>query len=435
MPSHHVQYPFTCLSQVPKVIFSDIDGTIVHYEKNLSSQGYRLVREILDGSGDHEGLNRGVAVFNHPSRRRRCLRKSNVEKYDIGNVTGSEDEYEYEDIKCWKVPSLTLGGGFISLRTFELVNQLREEYGVQFVLLTGARTSTMMMRRRSETLPKTAYDVWEGGSKISDRRSLFGVDHSHENNDYIPVNEEWSAQFEILCGSSTQLESDPLKREGPMWDIYRQLHNEGYVLDAKSFSASFMVLVDKCEVVMSGKQTIEEMEADMKRRFSPPDGEFSNKGFIYLTNLSKGQIVPEKSGKHNAANYILKKLFCPVSSDAKEINNKEDDDSTLREAWAASIALFDDENDLEFAGLCGAGFIPSVAHPSVIQAIEKYNNKRRSEKRVENGDTSYKSSVSDCFVRTSVDGLLGTEEALEAILHYCQVVSNNKVESKWRYVV
>ncbi|CUG06574.1 Hypothetical protein, putative, partial [Bodo saltans] len=133
-----------------------------------------------------------------------------------------------------KVPSLTLGGGYVSLASLELAEELRCRFGVSIILMTGARTSTMLMRRKSGTIPIVDYDVCEGGGKVFE---VFGRPTLEEPT----LCPSWTAQFVSTTGAPEQLDSDPLTRQGPLWDVFRILHADGYHLDAKSFSTSFLV--------------------------------------------------------------------------------------------------------------------------------------------------------------------------------------------------
>lgn len=53
---------------------------------------------------------------------------------------------------CIALPSLTSGPGYISVATLRLVHAIRTLGGCDFVLITGARSSTYLMRRRSGEL-------------------------------------------------------------------------------------------------------------------------------------------------------------------------------------------------------------------------------------------------------------------------------------------
>lgn len=329
---------------VPQIIFSDIDGTVVHYEKDMHSQGYTLESTGVDSQG------RETAVFSHVSGR---------------------------NVRCLKVPSLTLGGGFISEATLSLVDVLRDEFGVYFVLMTGARTSTMLMRRASATLPKTEFDVCEGGGSMWRRQSC-------DDKQDVPHMVEWSRQFEPLCGPPQ--DEDAEFRQGALWDIYRTLIEDGFALDAKSFSTSFLVLVSESPRVKSGHMSVDEAQFYLRNRFGNTT-DLGGKGFWYVTNLGKGQVICSGSGKHEAMKFILETL-------------------KIEHPKLSAIALFDDENDLEFAAMCGAGFLPSIAHEVVLPIVNKIND--------ECGQIR--------FAPLDVEGPLATEQALGLIIQRCKQI-------------
>ena len=102
-----------------RAIFSDIDGTLVHYAHVLERSGYCLNGADADEDG-------GLTEFIH-------------------KPTGTK-------IPVLKVPSTTLSGGYVSKKTMDLVADLRAR-GVIFCLLTGARTCTFMKRHETRTIP------------------------------------------------------------------------------------------------------------------------------------------------------------------------------------------------------------------------------------------------------------------------------------------
>lgn len=345
-----------------KAIFSDIDGTVVHYEKTMTKQGYVM----LKNSGE---------VNTNPSDVTDCVTELIRDNVAVEQVVWL---HQPSQTRCptLKVPSLTLGGGYMSVATLDLIDVLRQEHGVAFVLMTGARTSTLLMRRRSATLPTTDYDVCEGGGKLWDRQGKKPLEEA-------PLDEKWSSNFVPTCGPMEQLDSDPLTRVGALWDVFRILHNEGFKLDAKSFSTSFLVDLSKSTCVEKGEKSLAEAETYLKNKFVAEDfaGKFN---VTYITNLGKGQVCPVGCNKRTAAEYIL----------SEKLGNIE-----RREC----VALFDDENDLEFANLCGAGFIPSVAHASVIEALTKKASNVEGESK---------------WIRTPIEGPLGTDFALKSVLEF-----------------
>ena len=377
-----------------KAIFSDIDGTIVHYHDPLVSQGYVLVKDAQPPS--------------------------------LGAIPGSPDfvpekaiwkhQPSGTEIECYRVPSMTLGGGYISCRTLELVELLRQRYDIKFCIVTGARTGTLQARRGCGVLPRADFDVAEGGGRIwqqsykapaepqfveclwqaaeeqlvGDQDAVLGTNRVPS---FIPSfetevaaklfpfgfteksqhDDAWLNRFIATIGpwEENDKEEDPLKRQGKLWDAYRQLAQDypKCKLDAASYCSAF--LLDHREALKEDP----EIENKLRLRF---ETEFNDKYDVsFFTNLGKGHISASQLGKRSAVEHIAKeKLGIDPAKHA--------------------VALFDDENDLQFAKVCGAGFIPSVAHPKVLEDLRTLSEGQ--------------------WKRTTVEGLLGTEEALVDIV-------------------
>ncbi|CAE7254839.1 hypothetical protein AK812_SmicGene41205 [Symbiodinium microadriaticum] len=333
-----------------RAIFSDIDGTLVHYAHVLERSGYCLNRADADKDG-------GLTEFIH-------------------KPTGAT-------IPALKVPSTTLSGGYISKKTVDLVADLRAR-GVIFCLLTGARTRTFMKRHETQTIPFPDFGVCEGGGKIFTFNESTGA---------AELDEKWIEQFARIAGDWRQLDSDPLERQGLLWDCFREMHKAGYNLDAVSLSTGFYVDVRKVRKQKSdedGQQaaastedsrdmfvSLETEEEAARGLFCGGEGNFSDRfGVGFVMNLGKGHVAPTGCNKRKAVEYIMQKTGVAASE---------------------SVALFDDENDLEFAELCAAGVVPSIAHSSVTEALRT---------RLDPGS----------FLQPAVGGFLAIESGLEAIL-------------------
>lgn len=116
-----------------KVLFSDLDGTLVHYPKEFIHYA-DIVEEVAATENSAE-----TATIRY--------RDSN------------------ESRECVVLSSMTGGKAYLSLRTKHLISTLRD-MGVLFVIITGARSSTYAGRR--DYLPQADYEFFEnGGRKIS----------------------------------------------------------------------------------------------------------------------------------------------------------------------------------------------------------------------------------------------------------------------------
>eukprot|EP00759_Apiculatamorpha_spiralis_P041273 PhF_6_TR39875/c0_g1_i1/m.59286 len=301
---------------VPKIVFSDVDGTCVHYIPQLEKQKYIVVSQTEST----------ITLQYTPT----------------GQI-----------VECIPVPSATQSGGLISIRTLHLVSELRHRCHIQYVLLTGARSSTYLTRRKVGALPEPDYDVFENGGRIMKD----GVD------DMV-----WYDRALEVTGPLCQ-DDDAQRRSGLLWDAYRDLRKRypEWLLDAKDFSTAFMVDVRK---VPGGEEKLREWAQSAGTSFR----------VNVVVNLGKGHVIPFGTDKADAAGYILKQ-YGYTASDA--------------------VAMFDDDNDLQLAALCsGGGYVIGVAHDNVKKEIERRQRE----------------GVEPQWVQVPLPGPLGTEYALEHIM-------------------
>jgi hydroxymethylpyrimidine pyrophosphatase-like HAD family hydrolase len=352
-------------------VFSDIDGTVVHYQTKLVSQGYEYLGEQPAGSASAANATSADVPCDAAVAALRAALPVHLWKH---TATGAV-------VECCAVFSATLGGGFMSLKTLKLVDRLRAA-GVKFVLLTGARTSTFVTRRDSGAVPTVDYGACENGGRLWDAARQ-------------PI-DEWTDRFAAATGDwRGQTDMAAEQRVGPVWDVYRELLAEHTAaapvkLDGKSFGTGFMVDVRENMAGVSGVDgvsSVGQREVAMKARFA---GDFSTRfGVAMVVNLGKGHVAPIGCDKAGCTAFIAARegivLRDPAAAGGANV---------AAEARYAA-ALFDDENDLTFAELCRVGFAPSIAHPSVIDAIAA------------NGER---------YQRPPVDGFLGTDYALEQLL-------------------
>mmetsp|Transcript_33085 Transcript_33085/g.104025 ORF Transcript_33085/g.104025 Transcript_33085/m.104025 type:complete len:333 (+) Transcript_33085:68-1066(+) len=169
-----------------RAVFSDLDGTLVHFPSWFEEHGAKIV------SRDAEA--------------KRCV---------VESATGERRE-------CRLLPSSTMGDGVVSERTVELVRQLRAE-GVLFAVVTAARKSTLLARL--PLLPACDVAVGETGSRILLEDGAVDV--------------EWAARFEAVCGP-LEREMDVALRPEPLWRLFRRLQSiRGLKCDARSYYGCF----------------------------------------------------------------------------------------------------------------------------------------------------------------------------------------------------
>ncbi|EFJ50453.1 hypothetical protein VOLCADRAFT_103907 [Volvox carteri f. nagariensis] len=284
------------MSQTARIVFSDIDGTIMHEPKTID---------------------RDAAVLLTP-------------------------------------PSASGRQGVISAATLHLVAQLRSR-GALFVVITGARLSTLLMRL--PYLPAADAYVCENGGRILYPGSDLPT--------ACPITEdaEWRSSHDQVVGSVEQDAVQPKDRTGSLWELYRRLLAEGWYLDANGYTTSFRVHA-------RGDKTMDDLRGLAA---------FRSEGLSCSFNLGAADFYPATSGKVMAARHLM-----------------------VRFGVAAKDCCFlcDDDNDLELAREVGRAFLPSISSDSVRQAAEA-----RPEHFV----------VAKC----EGQGVAATEEMLQAVMtHY-----------------
>ena len=179
--SHALQAPL-------RAIFSDIDGTLVHYARDFEKHGVTLLEA------------------------------------DEVACTATVQGPTGEQRRCRLIPSSTMGPACVSERTIELVDALRAN-GVLFGVVTAARKSTML--QRWPLLPACDFRVCESGSRM-----WVGDEPDHD----------FAARFEHICGPIWEGEQEGAHaRDGPLWQFFRLLQHDvaGLSLDARSYSGMF----------------------------------------------------------------------------------------------------------------------------------------------------------------------------------------------------
>lgn len=279
-----------------RVLFSDVDGTLVHYTKHL----------------EHWGNFVEAAVASSPHR---------DFAYKDGHVT--------RDVLPLP-PSTTGVIGHISLATLRLVRGLREA-GCRFVIVSGARTSTML--QRMAFLPDSDAIVTENGGRIF-LRTTSGLTSAPFEEDY-----EWRSLHNQQAGPARQESAPPAERVGALWDAYRRLVKEGWSPDATSYTTLVRVKREQ-----PGKAT---PDLDALLAGLP-------EGLTTAVNLAYVDIFPTTSGKENAVKYLCAKYGGSLSDAA---------------------CLCDDDNDIEMTRTVGHAFIPNITADTLREEIKRNPSK------------------------------------------------------------
>ena len=209
-----------------RAIFSDLDGTLVHFPAWFEEHGTRIISP--DVSSER-------ATVESPAGERR---------------------------ECRVLPSSTMGPGLVSERSAELVAQLRSE-GVLFVVVTAARKSTLL--ERLPLLPDCDAAVSETGSRVCARCSRIRLilpapppthcpTHPHPSRGADlgggqPVQQAadlaatldvpWALGLEPICGP-IEREMEHAARPEPLWQFFRRLQRvEGLNVDGRSYYGCF----------------------------------------------------------------------------------------------------------------------------------------------------------------------------------------------------
>lgn len=386
-----------------RCIFSDLDGTLLHPGSKLIEDGY----EILN-------LEEGESVSFSSSSSSRQSDPSNFPLYPLTRLTESsiksstaisnkrlqpnirllrtrDSKNNLVERIALELPSLSAGPGYISIRTLELLHDLRSKYGCMLILITGARSSTYIYRR-CVGLPVADYEIVEGGGRlihdpISDNSKVLEILETYQReekaqidvqdvlNDHIP----WSLEWENTVGgvegshSSTGIKVDPEQRMGNLWTLYREMKKANWVLDARDYLTSFRVDVNR-SILQNPNLSWEDIHNRIQIL-----------GLRSSFNLGKADIYCATSGKANAVQLLQQSLNILSTQ---------------------SAALFDDDNDLGMANICdGMQIAVSITHESV----QKWLADRLTPKEKTNKEES---STYSCREK----GLLATEEALEFLI-------------------
>ncbi|KPI86463.1 hypothetical protein ABL78_4447 [Leptomonas seymouri] len=435
------------VSDVTAVI-SDIDGTLAHYAKTLKKVGYeRLESEPPLWRQDdkrHEDEVDRLLWDCYPQSFRNERFASLPYQYWRHTVSGRV-------VKAYELYNFSLAGAIISENTILLMELLQCKSSlysglevstvyhqsssavackpVVCCLITGARTSTFIRRRHGGSLPQTAFESCEGGSKLWCRllnSSEWFKDDANEgpgsakagNNSFfyppqakdVPMDVEWTNKFSGVTGFRADKSDEENKhlRESKrtIWNLEAELNKAGFATDHNSYDTSFLIDIPNSPCVRSSPShkasnaagyllsfdDAVEAEKYVVSQFRETYNDLF--GVELFVNLGKGQVNASGGGKRGVMLHVLDKSaeMDSQANNAGELDGK-------RFSVEHTVALFDDENDLQFAELCGAGILPSVAHEEVL-SHEQWRCDPR-ERR---------------WFRPPVEGLLGSEWALKQVI-------------------
>ncbi|CAM9618146.1 unnamed protein product [Scytosiphon promiscuus] len=263
----------------------------------------------------------------------------------------------------------------ISKETLKLAARLRTS-GSRLVLVSGTRYSTFVNRLpylpRADAYvienggrifyPKGERDGGGGGGDVDGEESAVGDPTLTAHAEGALTEDlKWRETMESATGPASQDAKAPEDREGPLWDLYRKAVSEGFEVDTNTYYTMIRIKVktgsSKTLSQEGGggvsEEKLREAEEEeqggqkaMKRMLGslPP-------GLRVVTNFGLVDICPQRSGKHNAAAYLAREHFGISLEDC--------------------ASMGDDDNDIALANSVGKGaFITTFSSESVEDAAK-----------------------------------------------------------------
>lgn len=284
--------------------------------------------------------------------------------------------------------------GVISELTIESCQALRRK-GVRLVLVTGARTSTLL--QRLPYLPLADAYVTENGGRIfyptkepppvnSRNQKCFVFEHySEPDNQSVTIVEdsEWRQHMQSIVDSSgypgNEMNDGPAasrialpQRQGVLWEYARKLEQTGIVLDTNGYATCFRI--------NRKQQRDAQIFDDLLRQTNDAIVQLPD-GLVSSINLGCMDVYPGISGKKNACQYLAQKM---LGGDGETVLAQN------------CVCLCDDDNDLAMAKACRHAYLPGLSSESMKKAVQ-----------VDRGHYTYSEDL---------EGTEATEAALREIL-------------------
>jgi len=291
-----------------KVIFSDVDGTLVHYPDHTIEPELELDSETVLSESEEKN-----------------------------------DELVY-------LPASSTGmKGIISRRTFDLCDTIRSSHNRKIVLVSGMRTTTL--QARVPFLPRADAYASENGGRIFYPLTVVSTDNNtstltDKNTESTSIED---SVFYDKDGTAFQLKEDLEWRNEmdttELYNLAKELEDDGWVLDKKGYSTCFRV--HRKKQTTKQEQFNELSNIIISRKIE---------GIACTTNLGCVDFYPRVSGKKNCCEYLANK-FLSKSSTSNFLSEH-------------CVCMCDDDNDLEMAMACGHAYIPGISSESMEKTIE-----------------------------------------------------------------
>lgn len=312
-------------------------------------------------------------------------------------------------------PSSTGMVGYLSQDTFRLCREIRAQ-GIKLVFVSGMRYTTLV--KRLPYLPRADAYCCEGGGRIfySSRTTADTADDKDEKTSllvtlavgddkiqetfWLKEDLEWRRRMQELVGPDGHNNHQPVSaRRGLLWNHARHLQSLGYTVDASGYSTCFRVNQkhqDKSVVDFDNVSNV----------LVPPQ-------LASTTNLGCVDFYPAVSGKKNwyvdtGFGRIIYSVVCLLLFLFGLLLTLSFGYSCLYLAASLlafdnpikqSVCICDDDNDLEMALACSHAFIPSISSSSMASTMKRHDD-----------------HFTDTRVAGDRIGTLATENALGMIL-------------------
>ena len=257
-------FPVHIVMPPTRLLFTDIDGTLVHYPHAFDAWGAAAPSA---GGG------------NDPNRESEWVDWTDTETGALHRVLNLP-------------PSSTGKRGTISERTLRLLADAHAQGDVAVVIVSGARSTTLSSRL--PCLPPATALAAENGGRLwwhrQDRPTLAQLEEDAS----------WRDAHAAGAGPRANDALAPLHRSGPLWDAYRAFISDGWTPDASGYTTSFRL------PHRAGK-TEADLDAALARL--PPT-------LTHSRNLGCADVYPVTSGKEAVGAYVAEKLGIGLASAA-----------------------------------------------------------------------------------------------------------------------
>ncbi|CAM9278714.1 unnamed protein product [Chrysoparadoxa australica] len=151
----------------------------------------------------------------------------------FSDIDGTLVHYE-ESPEALALPASKTGRcGYISKETLELIQQIRAN-AVKFVLVSGVRYSTFAARLPFMPMAD-AYVIENGGRIFYPIAPSKDEGERAPSAEELVEDMDWRKQLESSCGGPEMDALPPQERQGPLWEVLKSLVKDGVQPDTASY--------------------------------------------------------------------------------------------------------------------------------------------------------------------------------------------------------